>query len=70
MSGHATVSRPRQAYISFRETLKQPLSGIMTANEDFWAYDGRLWAAANSPRGANFYFTLPLTHRYRNDDHR
>ena len=31
---------------------------------------GRLWAAANSPRGANFYFTLPLTHRHRNDDYR
>jgi hypothetical protein len=31
---------------------------------------GRMKAAANSPRGANFYFTLPLTHRYRNDDHR
>jgi predicted ATPase/signal transduction histidine kinase len=34
------------------------------------SHGGRLWAAANSPRGANFYFTLPLTPRYLDDDHR
>jgi PAS domain S-box-containing protein len=32
------------------------------------SHGGRLWAAANSPRGAVFYFTLPLTPRHLNDD--
>jgi predicted ATPase/signal transduction histidine kinase len=34
------------------------------------SHGGRLWAAANSPRGANFYFVLPLTSRYLNDEYR
>ena len=25
------------------------------------SHAGRLWAAANSPRGASFYLTLPIT---------
>jgi PAS domain S-box-containing protein len=34
------------------------------------SHGGRLWAAPNSPRGANFYFMLPLTPRYLNDEYR
>jgi C4-dicarboxylate-specific signal transduction histidine kinase len=34
------------------------------------SHGGRLWAAANSPRGANFYFTLLRTPRDLNDGYR
>jgi signal transduction histidine kinase len=33
------------------------------------SHGGRLWAAANPLRGANFHFTLPLTIRYFNDNY-
>ncbi len=44
--------------------------GLRISRSIVESHGGQLWAAANSPRGANFYFTLPLTPRYRNDDHR
>jgi signal transduction histidine kinase len=34
------------------------------------SHGGRLWAAANSSRGVHFYFTLPRTPRYLDDDYR
>ena len=44
--------------------------GLRISRSIVESHGGRLWAAPNTPRGANFYFTLPLTHRYHNDDHR
>jgi C4-dicarboxylate-specific signal transduction histidine kinase len=44
--------------------------GLRISRSIVESHGGRLWAADNIPHGANFYFTLPLSHRYRNDDHR
>ena len=44
--------------------------GLRISRSIVESHGGQLWAAANSPRGANFYFTLPLTQRNRNDDHK
>jgi PAS domain S-box-containing protein len=35
--------------------------GLRISRSIVESHGGQLWAAANSPRGANFYFTLPLT---------
>ena len=35
--------------------------GLRISRAIIESHGGRLWAAANSPRGATFYFTLPLT---------
>jgi PAS domain S-box-containing protein len=37
--------------------------GLRISRSIVEAHDGRLWAAANSPRGANFYFTLSANAR-------
>jgi signal transduction histidine kinase len=42
--------------------------GLRISRSIVESHNRRLWAVANSPLGANFYFTLPPTHRYRNDD--
>jgi hypothetical protein len=33
--------------------------GLRVSRAIVESYGGRMWAAANSPRGARFYFTLP-----------
>jgi PAS domain S-box-containing protein len=35
--------------------------GLRISRSIVESHRGRLWAAANSPRGANFYFTLPVS---------
>jgi signal transduction histidine kinase len=44
--------------------------GLRISRSIVESHGGRLWAVANSPRGANFCFTLPLIYSDRNDHHR
>jgi len=36
-----------------------PVWGFPSADQSLKSHAGRLWAAANSPRGARFFITLP-----------